>query len=182
MKHPRIVTFALLVAGLASVAAGERPETAAGVIDSFGFEAGGSASGPWNLPIPSDGEDGFASGVLHLGESFPFYLMSAILPAEDVQGTGARSAGTLFGALHSFPLSPIGTSFVVMSGTWEASGPDGGTFQALIHTGSGGPLGLPTILLGSISGTFSDLVVSGGSGAPEVLGSWQGTWTQFAAP
>jgi hypothetical protein len=178
MKHPPILISAMLLAGLASVAAGTKPASVVPDLAKTSMGIGGTGSGLWNLPIPSEGEDGYASGTLDLGGSFPFYLMSVVLPAGSVDGTGTRSAGSFHGTLHCFPLSPISPPSALVSGTWQATGPDGGTFSGVIHTG-GGPLGLQAIQIGTIGGTFSDLTVFGGSGTPEVLGSWDAKWNFF---
>ncbi len=133
----------------------------------------GTSQGSWDLPTGAS--DGFATGVLALGQGFPFYLMTVTLPAADVTPSGALLTGTLEGGVLSFPLTPNGAFDLDVTGTWTVDPTTGeGTFQAFLtrQLSPGGPI----VLLGTINGSFEDLELPGG---PDALGTYKARWTLF---
>jgi hypothetical protein len=172
MKNSTTLILVLALALLAGSPAAGTPSLPvgpqAGVPVSYSIVGG--STGNWDLPTgPSDG---FASGLLTLGQGFPFYVMSVTLPATDVIQVGSQLTGTLTGGLISFPLPADGSFDLDVSGTWTVDPITGhGTFVAYFSQQIS-PTG-PTILLGGMKGRFDDLDSPFG---PDRLGTYKARW------
>ena len=175
MKIARLVTALALVACAFTVNAGTPPQIP---VSGGGLQLSimGQTAGSWNVPqVPTQSGDGFATGTLTLGNGFPFYLMSLVLPEDEVTLLqGGNLFGTLTGSLFSFPLSPLNDPFADVVGTWSWD-PFTGQGSFIGYVVVQGPPGslAPITLLGVVGGRISDPATPFG---PDILGSYTGRW------
>ena len=172
MKNMTTLTLTLAIALLAGAPNAGTPSLPVGPkpAQPITYSIVGGSTGDWDLPTGAS--DGFASGLLTLGQGFPFYVLSATLPASDVVQVGNKLTGTMVGGLISFPLPPNGAFDLDVFGTWTVDPSTGkGSFVAFFSNQIS-PSG-PTILLGGMKGRFEDLDSPFG---PDLLGSYKARW------